>query len=159
MVELPKRIIDAWSDRIVERIESDIFSQLGQRMIGGDAMNSTTSGTQVTPPLTLDVFREFCRKAEALDPIEKVPKLWMRPFPKVQVKKHRRKRINKKWLKRYGFREDTSVDKGQGILMRFTNYFGGEHVLLVVYPFTFERMKHALRQEQMERIYKPWWSV
>lgn len=59
------------------------------------------------------------------------------PYSKKQARTHRKKRINKKWRKRYGFIVDDSVDTGNAFLIQ-------GHTM-VAYPATFGRIMTVAR--------------
>ncbi len=61
---------------------------------------------------------------------------------KVQARKHKKKRINKKWLKRYGFKEVPDYE---------TIYVGtpmGEKYI-IAQPKTIEKIKYSLQQKEV----------
>lgn len=53
----------------------------------------------------------------------------------VQARKHRKKRVNKKWRKRYGFR---SVPDGDKIIICH------ETMKIFMHPMTFKKLKNAI---------------
>lgn len=64
-------------------------------------------------------------------------RVYERPWPKRQARTHRKKRINKKWLKRYGVTIDTSVDTSQVAII------AGR--MMVAYPPAFAEIMRAAR--------------
>ena len=137
----------------------DILLQNFEKNLEESCFTSTAATTTASSCLTVETIKDMKRKmeeikAEILDdhlPLFHRPfptfnstpavlcgmQLIEHPWPKKQARTHRKKRINKKWLKRYGYIVDTSVDTGNAFV------FQGRAV--IVYPHTFARITAAVR--------------
>lgn len=72
-----------------------------------------------------------------------LPKIICRPWPLIQARRHRKKRINKKWGKIYGFIPDYSVDEGAVFVLK-TPALGPSEIanqVIVAYPKTYAAIK------------------
>ena len=69
-------------------------------------MNKEISFTATNSFINLDLLRQMCGQIQP-------PKSYDIVYPKVvQARKHKKKRINKKWLKRYGYKTIHVTSKG-----------------------------------------------
>lgn len=108
------------------------------------------------PPLTLEKIREA---KELLGTSPRLPQLAPHPisWPMRQARTHRKRRINKKWRKRYGMVPDTSVDHGQVYLVNAPQFASGRPgfpspsvSLVVAYPKTFALLWGAYRDMEVK---------
>lgn len=140
------------------RMARDLFSRNLDDM--AKSCFATMATTEPQPCLTMDSIVEMKRTMDEMLRAESAPKpapglcapflgcqgvmpgnvggmkIIERPWPKKQVKTHRKKRINKKWRKRYGFILDTSVDAGECFIVQ-------GHTL-IAYPRTVEALRKAV---------------
>jgi hypothetical protein len=105
------------------------------------AASTCTSTTGAASALTMADILEAKRRIEAMPPPPPIPDLIMIPWPIKQTRVHRKRRINKKWAKKYGKTFDGSADKGQVYLFR--NFFTGKPTC-AAFPRTFDRAKHLI---------------
>lgn len=118
--------------RLATMLEDKIFADFA----------SNTTGASTAPPLTMaELLRSAKAIIDATPPSPKLPRLIQMPYPLKQARSHRAKRINKKWLKRYGKVADTSVDDGRCYV--FNDFFGVKTV--AAYPGTYWRLQVGIR--------------
>lgn len=86
-----------------------------------------------TSALTLNDILEAKRKIGAIPYVPVLPILQELPWPMIQIRHHRKRRIDKKWLKRYGTRPWFGADRGE----YYTFVFNGQPVI-AAYPQTFK---------------------
>lgn len=103
---------------------------------------TATTGAPV-PALTLDDILEAKRMIDAIPRVPALPQLLRMPWPKKQSRTHRKKRINKKWLKRYGMIADISVDDGK--CFTFPDFISDRQVV-AAYPITFELLRREVQK-------------
>jgi len=112
--------------------------------------NEATTATSLTMATLLDAKRKL---EASLAMRSQPPDIRCLPWPKKRARRHRRRRVDKKWLKRYGTAIDTSVDQGQVYL--FKDPFSGLRYA-VMYPGTYDRYRRALEytygQKQQNRL-------
>jgi len=99
---------------------------------------TTTEAASTTQALTLAKILEMRQKLYSMPAVPVSPKLIRMSWPTKQARGHHKKRVNKKWAKRYGSAIDVSVDKGQ--CYQFSDFLTGKPVI-AAYPKTFEGLR------------------
>lgn len=115
-----------------------------------EGTTANTAGTSST--LTYQKILDVMKAIEALPPVPPQVKLiesWMairreraRRYPKSRAKSERHwRRMDKKWLKRYGHRDiPTSYS------MKMPNAFGAQELVVFVHPQLMPKFRRALRR-------------
>ncbi len=134
-----KEIADCWDRKAREGLSSMLY--------GGTSCSSTYAG-QSTKHMTMDDILEAKRVLEEMGPAPSMPTLHCMPWPMKQRRVHKKKRINKKWRRKYGMYEDRSVDKGQVYFFdskfHFYSKWGQVRQVVLAYPESFRKLTAML---------------
>ena len=133
--ELARQRVSAVMGEALDRVIFDILGNGGSTATSSDWENSTLK--------MAGIWEAQKRLVEAVRPAA-LPKLLRMPWPEKQTRTHRRKRINKKWRKRYGMVVDFSVDDGRCFI--FPDVATGQQTV-ATYPNTYECLRQAIKSE------------
>ena len=114
-----------------ERMISELMTK---SLFGGSDNSTATCSCTADEPLTLDKVKAMVELIKSTPKLPPVPKIAMLPLPTKQAKTHKKKRINKKWYKKYGRVPDNSFDDGMAYV--FTDQFSGLKTV-AAYPQTY----------------------
>jgi hypothetical protein len=117
-----KPIIDSrkWSEEIIKKIQDDMFNKMYNNVMGSANQDLHTCSSNPYTDFEYKVMSSmFENKLKTMLP--QLPKIVSVPQIEKQKRKHRKKRINKKWLKRYGVIYVSTLNHGEALHDTFNN--------------------------------------